>query len=49
MSVEERRPAKRRRVQHEYGIKRLDFPRIAQYFTPDAPIIIGRFVLRRVL
>ncbi|KAK4509286.1 uncharacterized protein ATC70_007636 [Mucor velutinosus] len=44
MSVEEKRPAKRRRIQHEQAIQRLDLQRFTQYFTPDAAIIIGSYV-----
>ncbi|KAF1798130.1 Di-sulfide bridge nucleocytoplasmic transport domain-containing protein [Mucor lusitanicus] len=44
MSVEEKRPTKRRRIQNEHAIQRLNVQRLTQYFTPDAPIIVGSYV-----
>lgn len=44
MPDEEKRPAKRRRIQHEHAIQRLNAHRLTQYFTPDAPIIVGSYV-----
>lgn len=45
MSVQEKRPAKRRRIQHESRENQLGFQRFNKFFTsPDAPIIFGRFV-----
>lgn len=45
MSVQEKRPAKRRRIQHELKENQLRFQQFNKFFsTPDAPIIFGRFV-----
>lgn len=45
MSAQEKRPAKRRRIQHESRENQLGFQWFNKFFTsPDAPIIFGRFV-----